>query len=136
MEVRSLPLSNLWPCRFYSSLIQQLLSSMAVVKGPAIIGHCSETLVHSSPPLFLLHCDCLTPLYHSGCARNHHLLGYTAYMIFMLQCALHYLSKEREPHSLPAWCYWRCSNFLMCRIELAAAMSSDEHVAEVICCYF
>lgn len=35
MKATSKPLSYPWPCRFYSSLIQQLLSSMAIVKETA-----------------------------------------------------------------------------------------------------
>jgi len=66
----------------YSSLIQQLPSSMAIVKETAR-RQCTAALLHSSPPSpslsFFLPCDirdCLTPLHHSHCAKSRHLLGY------------------------------------------------------------
>lgn len=60
MESSSQPLSYPWPCRFYSSLIQRLLSSMAIVKETAH-HQCTAALLFS-----LLFFPSLSPMWHKG----------------------------------------------------------------------
>ena len=70
MKASSQPLSYPWPCRFYSSLIQQLLSSMAIVKETA---HHQCALQH---PIFsLLLFPSLSPMWHKGLSYTPPLLG-------------------------------------------------------------
>lgn len=69
VEASSQPLSYPWPCRFYSSLIQQLLSSMAIVKETAH-HQCTAAVLFS-----LLLFPSLSPMWHKGLSYTPPLLS-------------------------------------------------------------
>ena len=133
MKASSQPLSYPWPCRFYSSLIQQLLSSMAIVKETA---HHQCALQH---PIFsLLLFPSLSPMWHKGLSYTPPLLGLCqepSSVRLLLYCMreIHLAlrtrwsvkkKKKREPIHSPVGrrAYWRrvCGGFFECCVELAA----------------
>ena len=134
MKASSQPLSYPWPCRFYSSLIQQLLSSMAIVKETA---HHQCALQH---PIFsLLLFPSLSPMWHKGLSYTPPLLGLCqepSSVRLLLYCmreihlalrtrwSVKKKTKNREPIHSPVGrrAYWRrvCGGFFECCVELAA----------------
>lgn len=142
MEASSQPLSYPWPCRFYSSLIQQLLSSMAIVKETAH-HQCTAALLCS-----LLLFPSLSPMWHKG-------LSYTPPLLRLCQepssvRLLLYCMREIHLALCTRWSVKRESPFILqwgaectgdafavaffeCCVELAADTTGDERSREAIC---